>query len=79
MQSTPGVNRAFLAAAWGLMAGISATLVFQTSGWLFVYNAALCFISIFGAILCAANVNNERWPARREPQFPFNANRNIDL
>ncbi len=63
-QATPGPNRALLAAAWGLTAGISACLMFHTSGIWYAYNVAWCFVSVFSALQCATNVNNERWPAQ---------------
>ena len=61
MPSTPGVNRALLAAAWGLTAGISGCLLVHSSDWHLLFNTIWCVTSVVGAVACAVNVNNELW------------------
>jgi hypothetical protein len=57
MTSTPGSNRALLAAAWGLQGGAAGTLVFYSTGFLFWFNIAWCACSVYAAIMCARYVN----------------------
>lgn len=57
-RSTPGPNRALLAAAWGLQAGIAGMLAVNSSGYLLAFNIAWTTFAALAAVICARFVND---------------------